>query len=173
MLPCRGLIIIQLKCCDGAIILSMKINNKDISISLATLWDMANIRKLEQAAFEKDSWPLIEMIGVLTFSSVVRWKAELGEKLIGFVAADIRKIRRLAWIATIAVDPLYRRMGIANLLMQKAEYEVKVERMRLSARASNLSAIQLYQKRGYEQIDVWPAYYSGGEDAVVMEKVLS
>ena len=44
--------------------------------------------------------------------------------------------------------------------------------MRLSARASNREALRLYQARGYEQIDVWPKYYVGGEDAVVMEKVL-
>jgi ribosomal protein S18 acetylase RimI-like enzyme len=35
-----------------------------------------------------------------------------------------------------------------------------------------MAAIELYQKRSYEQIDVWPGYYTGGEDAVVMEKVL-
>ncbi len=144
----------------------------EINLSVASLWDMANIRRLEQAAFVKDAWPLIEMIGVLTFPSVARWKAEIGEQLIGFVAADERKSQNLAWIATIAVDPNYRRRGIGSLLMQKAEDVVKVGRMRLSVRASNLIAIQLYQKRDYEQIDVWPKYYSGGEDAVVMEKIL-
>ncbi len=51
----------------------------EITLSVASLWDMANIRRLEQAAFVKDAWPLIEMIGVLTFPSVARWKAEIGE----------------------------------------------------------------------------------------------
>ncbi len=150
----------------------MTIDKAEIVISLASLWDMANIRRLEQAAFEKDAWPLIEMIGVLTFPSVAKWKAEKGDRLIAFVAADVRKGQNLAWIATIAVDPKYQRMGIGNLLMQKAEDEVQVGRMRLSVRAGNLGAIKLYQKRGYQQIDVWPKYYLGNEDAVVMEKVL-
>jgi ribosomal protein S18 acetylase RimI-like enzyme len=37
---------------------------------------------------------------------------------------------------------------------------------------SNHGAIALYQREGYQTIDVWKAYYSDGEDAMVMEKVL-
>lgn len=150
----------------------MTTNKAGFVLSPASIWDIGEIRKLEKAAFLKDAWPLIEMIGVLSFPTVERWKAESGEKLVGFVAVDIRKSQGLAWIATIAVDPNFHRMGLGSLLMEKAEAVVNVARMRLSARASNLSAIQLYQKRGYEQIDVWPAYYTGGEDAIVMEKML-
>lgn len=150
----------------------MTINKADFLLSPASIWDIGEIRKLEKAAFLEDAWPLIEMIGVLSFPTVERWKAESGEKLVGFVAVDVRKSQGLAWIATIAVDPDFRRMGLGSLLMEKAEAVVNVARMRLSARASNLTALQLYQKRGYEQIDVWPAYYTGGEDAIVMEKML-
>jgi ribosomal protein S18 acetylase RimI-like enzyme len=142
-------------------------------VSPASLWDLSRLRALERVCFPQDAWPLIEMIGILTFPGVERWKAEEGERLAGFVAADIRRSQNLAWIATIAVHPDYRRQGIGNLLMEKVEGLVDVPRMRLSARASNRGAIQLYQGRGYEQIDVWPSYYSGDEDAVVMEKLLS
>jgi ribosomal protein S18 acetylase RimI-like enzyme len=45
--------------------------------------------------------------------------------------------------------------------------------VRLSVRASNKSAQKLYQGRGYQQIDVWPQYYQGDEDAIVMEKNLT
>lgn len=145
----------------------------EITLSLASLWDLSAIRAIERAAFLQDSWPILEIIGVLTFSSVERWKAEDGERLVGFVAADIRKSQNLAWIATIAVDPDYRRQGLGNRLMEKVEGLVGVKHMRLSVRASNRAAIQLYQRRGYEQVDVWPQYYSGKEDAVVMEKLLA
>ena len=145
----------------------------EITLSPASLWDLSAIRAIERVAFSQDAWPLLEMMGVLTFPSVERWKAEDGERLVGFVAADIRKSQNLAWIATIAVVPGYRRQGLANRLMEKVEGLVGVAHMRLSARASNKAAIQLYQRRGYEQVDVWPGYYSGKEDAVVMEKALS
>ena len=145
----------------------------EIQILPASLWDMSEIRALEKASFEQDAWPLIEMIGVLTFPSIQRWKALRGEELVGFVAADVRRSQGLAWIATIAVSPMLRRMGLGNRLLEKAESVVGVPRMRLSVRASNSAAIQLYQKRGYVQIDVWPEYYTGAEDAIVMEKTLS
>lgn len=145
----------------------------EFAISPASLWDLGAVRALERVAFPLDSWPLLEMVGVLTFPTVERWKAQDGERLVGFVAADIRRSQNLAWIATIAVHPAYQRRGLGHRLMEQVENRVGVARMRLSARAGNRAAITLYQGRGYEQIDLWPKYYSGGEDAVVMEKTLS
>jgi len=57
--------------------------------------------------------------------------------------------------------------------METVEKRVEMPRMRLSVRASNKTARGLYQSRGYDQVDVWPRYYVGGEDAIVMEKVLN
>ena len=145
---------------------------REITLIQASIWDLNAVRDLEHLSFPLDAWPLIEMVGVLTFPSIERWKAMDGETLVGFVAADIRRHQDLAWIATIAVHPDYRRRGIARQMMARVEELVPVSRMRLSARASNRAAIALYQRQGYEQVDVWPKYYSGGEDAVVMEKLL-
>ena len=143
-----------------------------IHIETATLWDLNAIRELERVCFPQDAWPLLEMVGVLSLPSVLRWKALDGEQLVAFVAADVRRSQDVAWIATISVHPDYRRQGLGSRLMNLAEESVGTKAMRLSARASNREALQLYQERGYEQIDVWPKYYVGGEDAVVMEKML-
>jgi ribosomal-protein-alanine N-acetyltransferase len=142
-------------------------------IAPAGLRDLNGVREIERLSFPLDAWPLIEMIGVLSLPSIERWKALDGGKLVGFVAADIRRRQQLAWIATIAVHPDYRGRGIAAELMEKVEGLVGMPRMRLSVRASNRVAQKLYQSRGYEQIDVWPRYYQGDEDAIVMEKKLS
>lgn len=144
----------------------------EIKIEPATLWDLNAVRDLERICFPKDAWPLLEMVGVLSLPSVLRWKATEGERLVGFVAADVRHSQDIAWIATIAVHPDHRRRGLGGRLLTLAEDGVDARAMRLSARASNREAIALYQARGYEQIDVWPKYYRGGEDAVVMEKRL-
>lgn len=69
--------------------------------------------------------------------------------------------------------PEYRGRGISHALMEKVEKLVGMPNMRLSVRASNHVAQALYRKRGYEQVDVWPEYYQGDEDAVVMEKKLA
>jgi ribosomal-protein-alanine N-acetyltransferase len=144
----------------------------DIKYEPATLWDLNGVRDLERLSFELDSWPLIEMIGVLTLPSIDRWKAVADETLVGFVACDVRRSQRTAWIATVAVHPEYRGNGIGDRLMQIAEERCGMPRMRLSVRISNLGAQALYQRRGYTQVDVWPRYYVGGEDALVMEKLL-
>jgi ribosomal protein S18 acetylase RimI-like enzyme len=130
------------------------------------------VRELENVSFPLDAWPLIEMIGVLSLPSIERWKAEIDGKLVGFVAADIRRRQKVAWIATIAVHPDYRGQGIGGKLMDVAEQRAGQPRMRLSVRKGNAAAQKLYQGRGYEQIDVWPQYYQGDEDAIVMEKKL-
>lgn len=144
----------------------------NFEIQPASLWDLNALRALERVCFPQDAWPLLEMVGVLSLPSILRWKALDGERLAGFVAADVRRSQGVAWIATVAVHPDYRRRGLGSRLMDLAESEVGTPRMRLSARVGNREAIRLYQQRGYEQIDVWPKYYQGGEDAVVMEKVL-
>src|SRR3990172_6665647 len=138
----------------------------------ASLWDLNSIRVLERLSFELDAWPLIEMIGVLSLPSIERWKAMDGDKVVGFVAADVRRRQDLAWIATIAVHPDYRGRGIGGQLLELAEQRCGMSRMRLSVRQGNQAAQRLYQRRGYIQIDVWPKYYEGDEDAIVMEKAL-
>jgi ribosomal protein S18 acetylase RimI-like enzyme len=44
--------------------------------------------------------------------------------------------------------------------------------VRLSVRASNEAAIQLYKRLSYRQVGSWQAYYADGEDALVFEKRL-
>jgi ribosomal-protein-alanine N-acetyltransferase len=149
-----------------------KNKRRTFDIVPAGLRDLNAVRDLENVSFPLDAWPLIEMIGVLSLPSMERWKAVIDGKLVGFVAADIRKRQDLAWIATIAVHPDHRGQGIGAALMEVVEKRVGMPAMRLSARASNDSAIALYKKRGYEKIAIWPRYYQGGEDAVVMEKAL-
>ncbi len=146
--------------------------NRRLEILLATWRDFNPVRQLERVCFPLDTWPLLEIIGVLTLPNVLRLKAVVEGHIAGFVAVDIRTRRNLAWIATIGVLPEYRRQGVASALLKACEQRVTVDRLCLSVRASNQPAMQLYSRFGYQRVDRWPRYYQGGEDAVVMEKVL-
>ena len=53
---------------------------------------------------EKDAWPLLDLIAVLTWPDVVRLKAVENGELIGFVAGDPRPSEGASWVATIGVD---------------------------------------------------------------------
>ena len=143
-----------------------------MEIISATILDLGALRKLEKESFDRDAWPMIDLIAVLTFSNVVRLKAMENGNMIGFVAGDPRPRDGWGWIATIAVDSNFRRRGIGTALLHACESQLGVPRSRLTVRTSNQGAITLYEKEGYRTIDVWKAYYSDGEDAIVMEKVL-
>ena len=141
-----------------------------VKIMPATWRDLNALRHLEQACFHLDAWTLLDMIGVLSFPSVVRLKAVDGDLMVGFIAGDERGSKKLAWIATLAVLPDYRRLGIATALLGACEDALTVPRIRLSVRAKNATAINLYRTMGYHHIGLWPSYYQGGMDAVILEK---
>ena len=136
----------------------------------ATIRDLNTLRKLERICFEKDAWSLFDLIAVLTFPDVVRLKAVEDDQMFGFVAGDPRPSQGFSWIATIGVLPDYQRKGIGRTLLHACEAQIKTPRLRLSVRASNQAAINLYEQEGYLSIDVWKGYYNDGENAIVMEK---
>ncbi len=139
----------------------------------ATWRDLTELRHLEQVCFQKDAWPLLDVIAVLSFSGIVRLKAVIDGQMVGFIAGEIRNPPELAWIATIGVLPAFRRQGIGSALLSTCEEGLGVERVRLSVRQGNENAIRLYKSFGYQQIGTWPEYYRGGIDAVVLEKHFS
>jgi len=138
----------------------------------ANILDLNALRKLEKESFDRDAWPMIDLIAVLTFSNVVRLKAVEDNTMIGFVAGDPHPNDGWGWVATIAVDPSFRRRGVGTALLHACERNLGVPKSRLTVRTSNRGAITLYEREGYQTIDVWKAYYNDGEDAIVMEKTL-
>lgn len=138
----------------------------------ATIRDLGALRRLEKACFEKDAWPLLELIAVLTWPEVIRIKAMDNGMMIGFVAGEPRSSRKEFWIATIAVDPRYQRRGIGRKLLRACEEQAKLPRLKLTVRISNQRAISLYEREGYRTMDIWKSYYVDGEDGLVMGKNL-
>lgn len=143
-----------------------------VEILPASLRDLISLRKLEKICFPLDAWPLLDMIGALSFPNVVRYKAVEGDAMVGFIAGEVRGPTRTGWIATLCVHPDYRRRGIAQELLHLAEEEMHQPRVRLTVRESNHAAITLYRVNGYQEVNRWRSYYNGGEDGIVMEKLL-
>jgi ribosomal protein S18 acetylase RimI-like enzyme len=143
-----------------------------MEIVTASILDLGALRKLENESFGNDAWPLFDLIAVLTFTEVIRLKAVEDGQMAGFVAGDPRPRDGWGWIATIAVDPRYRRKGIGRALLHACEARLNVPRSRLTVRISNQAAISMYEKEGYATTEIWSAYYNDGEDGMVMEKSL-
>jgi ribosomal protein S18 acetylase RimI-like enzyme len=143
-----------------------------MEIQAASLRDLGALRRLESAVFEKDAWPLLDLVAVLTWSDVVRLKAVIDHEMVGFVAGDPRPAQNAGWIATIGVDPRYQGQGIGRALLHACEAQMKFPTVKLTVRISNERAISLYEKEGYHTVDIWTKYYNDGEDGLVMEKIL-
>lgn len=77
-----------------------------------------------------------------------------------------------AHLATIAVEPAYRRHSLARRLLAQGLLELYEEGARISyleVRRGNTAAQSLYQEFGYEAAGVRPRYYKDNfEDAILM-----
>ena len=72
-------------------------------------------------------------------------------------------------ILNLAVEPEFRRQGIARRLVQRV-LETHPGSVYLEVRQSNLAARKLYESWGFEQISLREKYYSDpGEHAIVMK----
>ena len=76
-------------------------------------------------------------------------------------------------LLNIAIDPAHQGMGLGDKLLQQIILQNKtigVKIISLEVRVSNLSAINLYEKRGFHKDAIRPDYYSGfpKEDALLM-----
>lgn len=142
----------------------------DVEILPATWLDLRDLHHLEKACFGRDAWPIWDMIGVLTFPNIIRLKAEENQKMVGFIGADLRYSQHHAWIVTFGVLPDYQRQGIGSTLLEACEGKISMPKIKLSVRRSNRPALALYRKFGYREVEIWPNYYRGDEDALVLEK---
>lgn len=78
-------------------------------------------------------------------------------------------------IVSIAVLPGYRRKGIGQALIGKAMESMRIYNAKqcfLEVRVSNIPAISLYKKMGFEISRVIREYYADGEDAYLMVRDL-
>ncbi len=142
------------------------------TIQSATWRDLQDLHYLEHACFEKDAWPILDLLGVLTFPGVVRLKADWDGKMVGFIGGESRDHQQTGWIITLGVLEEYRGRGVAKALLEGCEQKLAVRMVRLCVRVSNEAAIHLYKNMGYIQVEIWPQYYRGGEDALVFEKYM-
>ena len=93
-------------------------------------------------------------------------------KVIGYIGSQ--SVLGEADIMNVAVDPAYRRTGIARQLLLKLQADLtdrEVHSLTLEVRASNVAAITLYQSLGYVQVGRRPNYYhKPKEDALILRK---
>src|SRR5664280_3134928 len=96
----------------------------------ASLRDLGSLRRVEQACFPKDAWPLLDLIAVLTWPDMVRLKAIEQGLMVGFLAGDPRSTEHMAWISTLGGLPEYQRRGIGRALLRECAKRLPQPRLR-------------------------------------------
>jgi ribosomal-protein-alanine N-acetyltransferase len=96
------------------------------------------------------------------------------EGIIAYIC--LREILDEIHLLKIAVNPDYRRKGIAYQFLNRCLNEISKKHFRtvfLEVRPSNAAALNLYRKTGFHVIGKRPKYYTDtGEDAIIMRKFL-
>ena len=143
-----------------------------VKIRPMTEEDISPIMSIEERSYGTHHW------------SEDSFKMELKNKLGNYFCACDEKTEEIlgycgywlifdeAHITTIAVNPEKRKSGTGELLLQtmiKHGYEEKAKWFTLEVRASNLPAISLYKKYGFDSLGVRKNYYhDNNEDALIM-----
>lgn len=133
--------------------------------------DIREVLKIERASFSMP-WSRtmfmeeLKRQGGRSCSLVARYDG----KVIGYIMTWI--VLDEAHIINIAVDPEYRRKGIAKTLISRTlDYakSEKAKRATLEVRVSNISAQNLYEKLGFKKVAIRRRFYPDNhEDAYLM-----
>ena len=130
----------------------------------ATEGDLGDIAAIQQASPEAAQWAVAEY---LKYDSVV---AEAGGRISGFLVSRTVAAGE-SEILNLAVQPEYRRCGVARTLMSRflADHPGLVY---LEVRESNIAALTFYKSIGFKEFATRRGYYESphgsSETAIVM-----
>jgi [ribosomal protein S18]-alanine N-acetyltransferase len=131
--------------------------------------DISAISEIEQLSF-KDPFPTYFLSQLADANPDTFLVAVKGDKIVGYAVID--KWPDQDHLVSIAVLPESRRKGVGQALLAHLIEKLQTGSLRLEVRRSNKAALDLYRKNGFVQTGLAPSYYTDGEDALQMEKLV-
>ena len=129
------------------------------------------IAELEKLCFS-DPWSEKSIAYELNNPLALWLVAEVDGRVAGYIGSQT--VPPESDMMNVAVHPDFRRQGIAEALVSalwEQLHQAGNSSLTLEVRASNASAIALYQKLGFVQIGCRPNYYRNPkEDALILRK---
>jgi ribosomal-protein-alanine N-acetyltransferase len=141
----------------------------NVAIRPLAMSDLDAVDVIERRSY-KTPWSRSMFAGELAKPASICLGALVGDKLVGYMIIS-RYVD--AWhVMNLAVDPDYRRHGIASLLLERL-FETTDDGSRrgytLEVRVSNDGAIKLYEQAGFKPRGIRRGYYTDNrEDALIM-----
>ena len=139
-------------------------------VKLLSESDTADIVKLHQENFS-DGWTESMLLSAWKSGRFMALGAFIKDNLIGVITCS--KGLDDADIEGIVSDKNYRGKGVATALIEELIKRLKsanIDKILLEVRETNIPAINLYKKFGFNAISVRKGYYADGENAIVMIK---
>ena len=141
-----------------------------IVINEATLDDVAEIVKIEQACFSTP-WTEQGISESIENENTHLYIALADGTVAGYMGVQI--FSGEGYVTNVATLPEYRRKGIAKALIERV-LQNEMDFLTLEVRESNAPAIALYESVGFERVGVRPHFYRNpDENAVLMTIELS
>lgn len=114
---------------------------------------LASVQAIERASFEFP-WDETDFIAHLQQRNAIALVARREPQVVGFVTVELR--RRYVELTNLAVDPIYRRQGIGELLVARAKGLLCGRRQSVVAivRESNLAAQLFFRDTGFRCVDI-------------------
>jgi ribosomal-protein-alanine N-acetyltransferase len=148
----------------------------DIKIENAAMRHLGRLCEIEDQCFEQEAFTKQQLACLLTDYNTIGLAARVNGEIAGFAIArvDIKRNKLFGHIVTVNVAPAYRRKGIAEKLLREVESALRVRGAKeclLEVRESNVAALSLYQKLGYEKVGKLEKYY-GNAHGLCLKKIL-
>ena len=140
-----------------------------VTVSVANIDDVKDIANIENNSF---STPWSEKaIRESMDAGTIFYVACFNDKIVGYMG--LSKIVGEGYVTNIAVLPEYRRLGIGEKILGYVidNTKAELEFISLEVRVSNIAAISLYEKFGFERVGLRKRFYTNPqEDAIIMTK---
>lgn len=160
-------------------VLNARANDEGVAYKPLRAARAADVAAMEQATMGSDAWSEALVADDLAQANRVWWAAYQADpsmplpehaRLLGYagglvIDGDVQMLK-------VAVDPEFRRQGIARELLARVADDARNLNARTSSlevRASNAAAQAFYEALGYVVLGRRPRYYSDGEDALIMK----
>jgi ribosomal-protein-alanine N-acetyltransferase len=131
--------------------------------------DLKAVYAIEDACF-KDPFPPYFIDQLASANPDTFLVATDGDRIVGYAVVDSWTDHR--HLVSIAVLSDSRRKGIGQALLDGLYGQLTDGPLRLELRKSNQAALELYLKNGFYQTGLAYNYYTDGEDAIQMEKII-
>jgi len=150
-----------------------------ISVRAATLKDLDELVRIEQAAFDPQKYPVTsrrQFYYLLTKGVGEIWTSiDARGRITGHIVLFFSKRWRVGRLYSIAVDPEFQGGNIGKALFAAAEkrcIEKGLEGILLEIRSDNGQHKNRYIQAGYKVLSLLPEYYPDGSSGLKMGKGL-